>query len=139
VVAPGTPVIEIEVPRSPSGRWWPVYSVRGGPVLLRFMAKVEIDWETGCWIWIGSTMPSRNTNSRYGRITVDNVIWPAHRFAYHYFVGRVYRKKEIDHICENTLCVYPGHLRQLSRTLHRMLHPAGSANWRSGFESDDPY
>lgn len=81
------------------------------PPLERFEAKVVHDGVSTCWHWGGSVNP------KYGSFAVNatkeapkRVL--AHRFAYEAYVGPpIPAGLEIDHICRNTLCVNPAHLR----------------------------
>jgi hypothetical protein len=38
----------------------------------------------------------------------------AHRFAYQHFVGQIQEDDDIDHFCENTLCVIRQHLEPVT-------------------------
>ncbi len=85
------------------------------PVLARFMAKVRVNSETGCWDWTATT--TRKNNASYGQIWLDGKHVAAHRFAYERFVGTIPTGLVIDHLCETALCVNPAHLRA---TTHRV-------------------
>jgi|SRR5918996_4638050 hypothetical protein len=72
-------------------------------ILDRFMTRVEIDAESGCWIW--------KTTQRYGLFWVAGRNVLAHRVAYELFIGSIPPKMQVDHECEVTVCVNPMHLR----------------------------
>lgn len=79
----------------------------------RFASKVKID-SAGCWNWIGAKAGApKFPQHAYGRY------WPtikplfcqiAHRFAYEFIHGPIPKGLEIDHTCQNKLCVNPAHL-----------------------------
>jgi hypothetical protein len=71
----------------------------------RFYAKVEIDWDTGCWNWTGAL--SSAGYGLFGRQT-------AHRWAYGFFVRQPQTDEHIDHLCRNRRCVNWHHLEAVS-------------------------
>lgn len=80
---------------------------------------IEIDPETGCWIW------QRGRMGRYGSLYIAGKPGQpkhiyAHRYFYELFVGRIPPEMEIDHICHNTLCVNPDHLRLATSSQNKM-------------------
>ena len=74
-----------------------------------------------CWIWQGilTTVPNRKP---YGILTIskriDGYMWRrnegAHRFSYVLAHGSIPTGLVIDHLCRNTLCVRPNHLRAVT-------------------------
>jgi hypothetical protein len=66
--------------------------------------------ETGCWEWNGRR--DNTPKSTYGR--VDNEAqFPvlAHRVAYEKWVGPLDSELVLLHLCDNTICINPEHLR----------------------------
>jgi hypothetical protein len=55
----------------------------------RFMAKVEIDPETGCWIWTAYRMPRKKGKLDYGVFQVNGKATLAHRWAYEHWIGPI--------------------------------------------------
>lgn len=65
-----------------------------------------------CWVWTGSR---RGKNQEYGKFWMKGTggVSP-HRFSYELFKGTIKPGMQIDHICENKLCVNPEHLEQVT-------------------------
>ena len=86
------------------------------------MSRVEIDPESGCWIWVGYV----GTNG-YGTITFENRTRQAHRMSYETFVGPIPEGLDIDHSCHrpetcaggkscpHRRCINPDHLSPMTR------------------------
>jgi len=87
------------------------------PLIERFAQNLQLDQETGCWNWTGYH-EKRPQFGHYGRIKVLGIRTPqaAHRVSYELFVGPIPAHLTIDHICRNTRCVNPAHLRLLTRS-----------------------
>lgn len=66
----------------------------------RFWMKVDKSGE--CWVWVGS-----RDRKGYGKANGGL----AHRFSYEFANGPIPQGLFVDHICHNTSCVRPGHLR----------------------------
>ncbi len=87
----------------------------------RLIVNSIVDPVTGCWPWLGKQ------SGGYGKLNVwDKVkkcritLW-AHRVAYETFIGPIDEGMEVDHMCENTICINPNHLQQctgLSNTMY---------------------
>lgn len=72
----------------------------------RFWCRVEKT--PTCWLWTGTG------RSGYGRFQIDGVKVAAHRFAYELLVAPIPDGLYLDHICHNTACVNPDHLRPVT-------------------------
>lgn len=70
----------------------------------RFWAKVN-KTDT-CWLWTAG-----KTHAGYGVINVEDSTKCAHRVAYELEVSTIPTGMEVDHLCHNTSCVRPDHLR----------------------------
>lgn len=97
------------------------------PVIQRFLARVRLDPETGCWVWQGKL------DDGYGRFTFEGRIQKAHRVSWLLFLGPLPEAMVVDHVCRNRACVRPDlkHLEPITsrqntlRGLHSRKH-AGS-------------
>lgn len=72
--------------------------------ILKFLRKIRIGLETGCWIWIGK----RNSQS--------------YRLSWHLFRGNLLTGHDIHHKCFNNRCVNPNHLEMLTEEEHAKRH-----------------
>lgn len=71
----------------------------------RFYRNVRRDTITGCWIWIGYTQKS------YGRFSILNKSWLAHRVSYYLAYDELPDPPyHVLHRCNTKLCVNPDHL-----------------------------
>lgn len=67
----------------------------------------------GCWWWEGA-----NTEGRYGQFWGGLEVgrsMRAHRWAYEHWVGPIEPGLDVDHLCNNGLCVRPDHLEAVTR------------------------
>lgn len=69
--------------------------------------------ESGCWDWIGS----RDIGG-YGRIMINRVSRPAHRYVWELANGKVPLGLELDHLCRNRACVRPDHLEPVTHKVN---------------------
>lgn len=90
--------------------------------LQRWLARVAVGAETGCWLWLGQIdgngyavgVRPRGKGSR--RVTV-------HRFVYEQLIGAIPDEHVLHHLCETKHCVNPTHLVPLTRAEHLDEHP----------------
>jgi hypothetical protein len=86
-------------PRDPRERFWKYVAMHGS--------------ESGCWEWLGG-----KTWDGYGRFRVTDRTVRAHRFMWQLVFGDVTEGMELDHLCRNRICVYPGHLQEVTRLVN---------------------
>lgn len=98
----------------------------------RFWSKVEKT--EGCWNWTGATNSSPKTPGRapYGSFWGGTKTRTTHRFAYELMVGEIPEGMEVDHICHNTLCVRPEHLRSATHKQNGENKAGAASNSKSG-------
>lgn len=78
----------------------------------RFMEKVEVVPDDGCWLWKG-----RTNEKGYGRYDLPRParrMVAAHRFSYQLFRGDIPDDLEVDHTCNVRRCVNPEHLETVT-------------------------
>lgn len=89
-----------------------------------FVAKIESNWLTGCWEWCGRV--SGGYGHYKGRKAVGE--WKAHRLAWHLFNGGHGRNEVLDHLCVNSRCVNPLHLKPATQNENVDLRDQRSKN-----------
>jgi hypothetical protein len=73
------------------------------PPIERFRAKYIVA-DNGCWLW------TAGKHDGYGRITVDERGYFAHRWSYEYHVGPIPDGLLVLHHCDTPACVNPEHV-----------------------------
>lgn len=76
----------------------------------RFLNKISINEDTGCWIWNGPII--QGYGGFWCKINGEGKSYPAHRIGYILFKDEVPDDKMVLHKneCNNKLCVNPEHL-----------------------------
>lgn len=91
------------------------------PLVERFHKHYILEPNSGCWLWLSATVSSKY-GGPYGVIGADKgdekKMLLAHRASYRLHVGGITKGMQIDHTCENTLCVNPEHLQVLTPKQH---------------------
>lgn len=73
----------------------------------RFLSKIEIDQETGCWIWKGSV-----DRKGYARFWARGKNLRGNRVAVAMFGGSMSGAMHAHHTCFNPCCVNPAHITE---------------------------
>ncbi len=71
----------------------------------RFWANIQVEPNTGCWLWSGWV-----TDKGYARFRDCGQKVRVHRWAYEHFRGPIPDGLVIDHLCNTPSCVNPAHL-----------------------------
>lgn len=69
-------------------------------------ARSEPEPNTGCWLWLGASVPPYG----YGVVRFRGCIDYAHRAAWQITHGDIPRGISVLHRCDNPPCINPGHL-----------------------------
>jgi len=86
-----------------------------GSVEVRFFAKIKIDEQSGCWVWVGAL-----SSNGYGSFrAIPAIAEAAHRVSYRLRHGALPPKGfDLDHLCRNRACVNPDHLEVVTRSVN---------------------
>lgn len=79
------------------------------PLRERLLGRINIDPNTGCWIWRGFRKPDG-----YARVGRNGKLVYVHVASYEEFVGPVPEGLELDHLCRNPSCLNPDHLEPVT-------------------------
>jgi hypothetical protein len=76
-----------------------------------YQQKISVDYETGCWNWVGSRRPDG-----YGLMYVAELKKQrrSHRLVYELLVRPIADGLVIDHLCRNPACCNPDHLEEVT-------------------------
>ncbi|MEL6311184.1 MAG: HNH endonuclease signature motif containing protein [Pseudomonadota bacterium] len=86
---------------------------RRSEILRRVSERIDVDPQTGCWIWRGPTSGS-GRGGGYPRMCLDGRTVPVHRVMWVTAHGYLPASKQLDHKCRNRLCVNPAHLEPVT-------------------------
>lgn len=75
----------------------------------RFWRHVELEPNSGCWIWVGA-----RGKSGYGNFWDGESYLNSHVFSFNLLVGPTPVDYELDHTCRLRCCVNPRHLEVVS-------------------------
>lgn len=104
--------------------------------IARFLFRCRPDKKTGCVNFIGNY---NYKPLRYPPFKFSGIIFRAHRFSYLVFKGPLISGLVIDHICRNTFCVNPDHLRQVTQKENvRTTTSAGRTHCPQGHKHPQP-
>lgn len=89
-------------------------------VQTRFWARVDSNFSTDCWPFLGAAAGG------YGRFGAGGRIYAAHRVAYTLVRGPIPEGKFLDHLCRNRACCNPAHLEPVT---NRVNTQRGAKGW----------
>lgn len=101
------------------------------PLADRFWSKVDVRGPDECWEWKANHVRPVGQRARYGRIGAPGGrrMLLAHRVSVELSTGSVIPDgMEIDHVCQNTLCVNPQHLEVVTPDENRRRRWAAPRN-----------
>jgi hypothetical protein len=92
----------------------------------RIQDKVEIEPNSGCWIWTGRVQKGRGypVFDFYNPLNQKNRPVRVNRLLYEMYVAGIDDGLELDHLCRTPLCVNPKHLEAVSHAENMRRHQA---------------
>lgn len=78
---------------------------------MAYLKSKSVVTEAGCWEWQGFKYQSRNSRSWYGTVSCRGKKGRVHRVAYHLVHGPIPEGVLIMHLCDNSICCNPDHLK----------------------------
>ncbi|MBT2567306.1 HNH endonuclease [Arthrobacter sp. ISL-85] len=63
--------------------------------------------------------------------------WLGHRLMYVWFIGGHAPRRELDHVCNNTLCIRPNHLQPVTHRINAARRTRRARNPEAPFWTDD--
>ena len=96
-----------------------------------------------CWIWQGAKTANRPERPQapatqgYGMFSINKRPFYVHRLSYLVYVGPLVDGLVIDHVCNNSLCVNPDHLKQVTSQENAQRSPRHSIN-HGGYKRGKP-
>jgi len=94
---------------------------------LRFISKVKLNKDDGCWEWMGW-----RDRGGYGRFKYHNSSLYVHRFSSLLFRGPIPDGYDVHHVCEKRNCVNPMHLILEEQNRHRGQIYSGQGRCKKG-------
>lgn len=95
------------------------------PPIDRFLTKIRLNEETGCWEWTASRFSATGYGQFYVGPGLGSTV--AHKWGYEHFIGSVPAGLELDHLCRVRFCVNPEHLEPVTRQENLARSPLGHA------------
>lgn len=67
-------------------------------------------------VWTGPTSGSAGRGAGYPRMSLNDQTVAVHRVVYTHFHGYIPGNRQVDHTCENRLCINPEHLELVTQS-----------------------
>ena len=101
------------------------YDLRDLPAQIR--RKVEVDEESGCWLWLGACDRYGYASAKMrGRVVI------LHRYAWERLVAELAEDDTVDHLCKgHRNCINPAHMEPVSRSENS--RRANTRRWKEGY------
>lgn len=92
--------------------------LKANSVIQQHRDRHGMTWD--CWVWQAQKKPASGGRlyaaiGIYCKAVKKCKTMLAHRESFKFFKGELLPDMQIDHICENTICVNPAHLEQITR------------------------
>lgn len=84
-----------------------------------FRERIEVT--PNCWNWTGQRVRAYGHLGYWSLTEKRSTSMQAHRFVWSVLVGPIPDDMTLDHLCKNTLCVNPDHLRVLDNVTNSLL------------------
>lgn len=96
---------------------------RKDSILFRILTRVQIKdcgHATPCWVWTGpNSGPEDGGRGRgYPRFSIDGQTVAVHRVLWMHFHGFLPSSRQLDHLCENRMCINPDHFKKVTQKAH---------------------
>jgi hypothetical protein len=85
-----------------------------------------------CWLWAGWGGASGHGKIYVGWKDGKSETVQAYRAVYEYLVGEIPEGMELDHLCENPVCINPDHLEPVTHRENTLRHYRNRTHCRNG-------
>lgn len=81
--------------------------------ILDRVIEIQREYVTPCWEWQGPTS-GNGRGGGYPRMALDGLTVAVHIVMYVCVYGYIHNKRQVDHLCNNRICVNPDHLEAVT-------------------------
>lgn len=78
----------------------------------KYKSLIFVNHKTGCWVWRNCASWNRP------HIEINSKIIYIYRLFYEQIKGKITDGYDIDHLCKNKFCIFPGHLEAVTKTVN---------------------